>query len=385
MSELDTSLRGLRDELHAAIPVPSVGGVAGRARTRRRTQLAAIVAVIAVALAVPVLRSFSTSVEPAERPRPAQSFVVDFADADHGYALATHCPENGEGCSFSVYATTDGGRSWQRRVLPGPASSYLVAELYVLGPDLLAIDRRNSRLYSADAGRSWQEVAYEWPANEGAPISPGGLLTGVCVRQPSTQDVCRELGTIVPGTGKTRTVPSQPPLYLKRIGSTATAGGRWWTTGRNTATGKWSVAVSGDAGRSWATSKLAVAGVPSVDGWSLVERNGVMYLTANDVMSLLGVWRSTDDGGTWTPTWFMSERTGLPRMVGSPVAAGDGTLILSDGKSTYVSTDQGLTFRRTGDDPHGTVRWTRAGYLRADGDEFAVSVDGLRWRTFTIR
>jgi hypothetical protein len=146
-----------------------------------------------------------------------------------------------------------------------------------------------------------------------------------------------------------------------------------------------SVAVSGDGGRSWMTSELAVAGVPALDGWRLVERNGVMYLTANDSRSLLNVWRSTDDGRTWAPAWSTSDRTRLPRMVGSPIAAGDGTLIMSDATSTYVSTDQGRTFRWAGDDPGGAVTWTRAGYLRSDGDEFALSTDGLRWRTFTIR
>jgi photosystem II stability/assembly factor-like uncharacterized protein len=392
MSELDTSLRGLRDELHAAIPVPDVSGVAGRARSRRRTQLGAIIAVILVALAVPVLRSFSSSVQPAEPP-PEQSFVVDFADADHGYALATHCPKNRQGCSFTMYVTTDGGRNWQPRKLPAPPNpktSYFAATMYVLDPDQIAIDRPGgspmrpmSRVYSPDAGRSWQ-VIDRWAIERFEPVATGGLLTGACFAQPLAAVGCEGLATIQPGSGKTVPIPTQPRLYLQCVGSEATADGRLWTVGRDRSTGAWSVAVSDDDGRTWTTSELAVVGVPAADGWSLVERNGVMYVTANDSRSLLGVWRSTDDGQSWTRTWSMSEKTSLPAIVGSPIAAGDGSLILSDAKLTYVSTDQGRTFRWTGDNPGGTVTWTRAGYLRANGDEYALSKDGLTWRTFTI-
>jgi photosystem II stability/assembly factor-like uncharacterized protein len=391
MSELDTSLLGLRNELHAAIPVPDVSRVAGRARSRRRTQLGAIIAVILVALAVPVLRSFASSVQPAEPPRPEQTFVVDFADADHGYALATHCPKDRRACSFTMYATTDGGRNWQPRKLPAPLNpktSYFAAAMYVLGPDQIAMDwpfgspNEPSRIYSSDAGRNWH-VVQNWSFNVREPTAPGGLLTGACIEQPSGSGVCGNLGTIRPESGVTVQIPTQPPLQLMQAGSEATADGRLWTAGRNRSTGAWSVAVSGDSGRTWTTSELAMVGVPAADGWSLVERNGVMYVTANDSRSLLGVWRSTDDGQSWTRTWSMSDKTSLPAIVGSPIAAGDGRLILSTAKSTYVSTDQGRTFRWTGD-PDGTVTWTRAGYLRANGDEFALSQDGLTWRTFTI-
>jgi photosystem II stability/assembly factor-like uncharacterized protein len=125
----------------------------------------------------------------------------------------------------------------------------------------------------------------------------------------------------------------------------------------------------------------------------VVERNGAMYATASNYGGLVGVWRSLDDGKSWTRTWARTDGRPIPGLVGSPIAAGDGSLVLSDGLTTYVSTDQGATFERTGEKVAGTVRWTRAGYLRSDGlmhpltsegTRFALSSDGVQWREFTV-
>lgn len=140
-----------------------------------------------------------------------------------------------------------------------------------------------------------------------------------------------------------------------------------------------------DDGRTWQTGELDLGStVPASDGWDVVERNGVMYATASTYGGLLGVWVSTDDGRSWTRTWTRDGTRWLPDLVGSPIAAGDGSLVLSDGTTTYVSTDQGRSFEPAGT-AGGSVEWTRAGYLRENGDTFALSSDGLRWREFTVR
>jgi photosystem II stability/assembly factor-like uncharacterized protein len=197
--------------------------------------------------------------------------------------------------------------------------------------------------------------------------------------------MCGGIGSVDPGSGMTVTAPTQPPLEFKQAGSSATEDGRWWVSGRHVNTGSWAISVSADEGRTWSTSEVAVDGTPSLDGWAVVERNGVMYATASTYRELLGVWRSTDDGRSWTRTWAPGAGRELPGVLGMPIAAGDGSLLLPTGTTTYVSTDQGRTFTRTGEELFGMVTWTRAGYLRSNVDEFALSSDGLRWREFTVR
>lgn len=397
MSDLDTSLRALRDELHAVIPVPDVERVAGRARTRRRLQIGAVAAVVAVALAVPVLRAMPSAPGPAAPPVPARtSYDLDFADADHGYALTSSCPEEAGNCSFTMWRTADGGRGWETVQLPPSPnlkSNYFSATMYVLGPEQIAIDRPGGvpgfwdRIYSRDGGQSWQVLDEWFNHDQVGPIPPGGLLSGLCTHQPAPSGGCDHLAAVLPDSGITRNLAAQPPLGLKWVGPAPTQSGKWWVTGRDRATGTWAISVSGDDGRSWSTTLLAVPGVPGFDGWAAVERDGIMYLMAFN-SRLLGVWRSTDAGGTWTRTWGADPAEpaqSLPGVVGTPIATSDGTLVYSDSITTYVSTDLGRSFRRTGDEVTGTVTWTRAGYLRSDTGKYALSTDGVRWREFTVR
>jgi photosystem II stability/assembly factor-like uncharacterized protein len=404
MSELDTALEGLRDELTAAIPLPDVEHVTGRARTRRRLQVGAIATVIMVAAAVPTLRALPGSPVATPPVQPRTGYVMDFADPDHGFAIGRRCEKTREGCSFSFYRTTDGGRDWQTMTLPAPLSpdtGYFSADMYVVGPYEVAINRLSGtpddwvdRIHTTDGGRSWQEVKPPWVGGTTAPLGPRSLLGGTCI-QISAAGMCAGLGMIEPGTAMSTGIPTQLPLgSLSQNGPVATKDGRWWAVSRNDATGRWTMSVSADGGRSWSTSDLNLNDTLGSGGWAVVERNGVMYATASSGSGLLGVWRSTDDGQSWTRTWTAGGRQWIPDLVGTPITASDGSLILSDGVTTYVSTDQGRTFEQTGEKVAGTVRWTRAGYLRSDGNvyatssdgnNFALSTDGLHWRAFTVR
>jgi hypothetical protein len=408
MSELDTALQGLRDELNAAIPLPDVEHVTGRARTRRRLQLGAIAAVVVVAAAVPVLRALPSGSPVAAPPdQPRTGYVVDFADPDHGFAIGRRCEKNRDGCSFSFHRTTDGGRDWQTMTLPAPQNAetgYFSTNMYVVGPDEVVINRLFGssseyldRIHTMDGGRSWQEVEVSWGNSTTTPLGPRSLLSGTCLQIPAPAETCPSgLGTIQSGTAMNIEIPTQPPTGpLSQNGPVATKDGKWWAVGRNDTAGRWTMSVSTDGGRSWSTSDLLnLNDPPGTGGWAVVERNGVMYATASSASRLLGVWRSTDDGKSWTRTWTHDGGQWIPGLIGTPIAAGDGSLILSNGLTTYVSTDQGRTFEQTGEKAAGTVRWTRAGYLRSDGNvyatssdgnNFALSTDGLHWRTFTVR
>lgn len=392
MSDLDTELRALRDELNEAIPLPDVEHVTSRARTRRRLQVIAIAAVIAVAIAVPVLRLLPADPPQVGNPPPppvSNVITMDFFDTEHGYALTRSCPP-GETCTFALFRTADGGRDWERANLPAPLTpktGYFSAGMYVLGPDEVLIYRPNGedsdRIFSTDGGRTWQTTVKWWLLNgAAAPLPPGGNLTGRCGDQHDA-DRCGLVGAHQPDSGAFAPAPTQPPLNTMQLGWSATQDGKWWVAGRDRTNDKWTIAISADDGRTWSASALDLVETPSLGSWGVVERNGVMYATASNYRGLLGVWRSLDDGQSWTRTWSQGSQW-LPAPDATPIAAGDGSLIVSDGKATYVSTDQGSTFRPADKKLTGEVVWTPGGYLRSVGAKFALSTDGLSWREFTV-
>lgn len=386
MSELDTDLRGLRDELTAAIPIPDVERVTGRARTRQRTQLGAIVAVIVVALAVPVLRALPFGKEAAAPPQ-STSYLVDFADPDHGYALARTCVVSNEGCRYTLYRTGDAGKTWQTRTLPptpDDRTTYFAASLYVLGPDEVTIQRprgnESDRVYTTDGGRSWRtSTTYQAASSVTAPLARGTRLVGPCGDQPYPSQGCDLIGAIDPDSGTFVPVPLQPPLTGKQLGEVATEGGTWWVTGLSVTTGRSAISMSNDGGQTWSTTEFS----QSEAAYMVVERDGVLYTVGgfrDDQESGMAVWRSVDGGRTLTRTGVSSTTAGW---YDTPIAANDGSLIVSNGTTTYRSTDMGRTFKRFGD-AVGWVKWTRGGYLRINVNEFALSTDGLHWRKLTI-
>lgn len=404
MSDIDRDLRGLRDELTAAIPLPDVDDVTGRARARRRGQVVAIVAVVvAVAAAVPIARALPIWTTTASTNPAKTTYVVDFADADHGYALTRTCVRGTVGCASTLYQTADGGESWQARKLPRAPSDQFWDVLYVLGPDDVAIATpigiEKTRIFSTDGGRSWGRVENpDTGVTEPVitlSLARGGMLTGGCGAQPFTGDACQVVGSIQPSTGRFVAAPTQPPLNPRQLGPAPTEGGKWWVAGTRDGSDHAWLAVSDDDGQTWSASEMAE--FAGMGGWSVVEHGDTMFATAGAANGLFGVWRSTDGGRSWTRTWTYDPIAAMasggapaedaptegPALVGGPVLAGDGKLIVSNGTKTYVSDDQGRHFRPAGADT-GWVKWTRGGYLRMQGHSFALSADGTHWREFTV-
>lgn len=391
MSDLDAKLRGLRDELNAAIPLPDVERVTGRARARHRLQLAAVVAVVVVALAVPVLRALPPGKETGEPPAPqSTSYLLDFADPDHGYALARRCVVGNEGCRHTLYRTADGGRTWQPRELPplpDGETTYFGASLSVVGPDDVVIERPKGntpdRIASRDGGRTWisNPDKFDMASTNVLPLTRDSLLVGPCGEKMYKAQGCDVIGSIEPNSGDFVAVPEQPPLTGITVGSAATESGLWWVTGSSPTTHGSAISVSADDGMTWLTRELDEA----TQTTTVVEHDGVMYAMGDtiDIQTqdvVLIVWRSDDGGRSWDRMGVTPE---VGSILGTPVAASDGSLTVSDGKTTYVSTDMGRTFRKAGD-AVGVVKWTRAGYLRMNVDRFALSTDGLSWREFTV-
>lgn len=401
MSELDTKLAKLRDDLHTTITPPDLAAIGDRARhrtVRRRTQIGAVAAVVAVSVAVPLLRALPDAAQPPAQPAiPASmTFELDFADADHGYALGSDCEDPDQVCTLALFATGDGGRHWERRTLPEGDELFSVAQLTVIDENRLVVDRiladgeQLTRIVSKDRGSTWQKGALGGVAPS-APLPENGWLQGVCVGED--EGGC-ELGVGTPSQDGDLVVPApaQPSLVEPQVGRVATEGGRFWATGIDRRTGRWAVSVSSDRGETWTTTPLTVPGEPAmIEPWAVVEHDGVMYVTlqgsiAKGPYGLLSVYRSTDDGLTWTNTWQATPETVLQAMLGSPVVTADGTLLVySAAEGTFESADGGRTFTKAGQQLPGEVTWTRGGYVaKVKGHAYAISADGVEWRTFEI-
>ncbi|MDQ3790805.1 MAG: glycoside hydrolase [Actinomycetota bacterium] len=401
MSELDSRLAALRDDLHGSITPPELVRLTARARqrtTRRRMQIGAVAAVVAVSVAVPVLRALPDDHRPATPPLPdSMTIQLDFADTDHGYALGSDCPVPEGSCTLTLFATTDGGRTWERRPLPDHDKRYSLGDVSVLGADRVVLSRVSekkqwARVVSDDGGRTWHDAS-AGPAAAPAPIPDGTWLQTVCVGDEQDAAGCRiGVGTLSEDPERVAPAPSQPPLIEPVIGRSATEGGRYWAAGVERSSGRWAISVTSDGGRTWQTTRVSLPGEPAmIDAWSVVENDGVMYATlqgsiAKGPFGLLAVFRSTDGGVTWTNTWRATPKTVLQAMLGSAVATDDGRLLVySATTGTHESTD-GRTFTRSEVTIPGEVQWTRGGYVAQRGPHtYAMSTDGIRWRIFEIR
>jgi hypothetical protein len=402
MSDLDTMLTGLRDDLRAAITPPDLAHVTGRARqrtVRRRMQVGAVAAVVAVSVAVPVLRSLPDADQsPAEPTVPASTtFDVDFADPDHGYALGSDCTEPEGSCRLTLFASADGGRSWETSGLPKGGERYSWGQLTVLGADRLLVDRasdpdmRVSRIISTDRGRTWRDGELGGVAAP-APLPGDARTHSVCVGEAEDGGCRPGVGALSPDGDTVVPAPAQPPLVEPQAGRFATEGGHFWAAGVDRRTGRWAISVTSNGGTTWSTTPVAIPGEPSMnDAWAVVEADGVLYATlqgsiAKGPFGLLAVFRSTDGGATWTNPWRATQDTVLQAVLGSPVATADGRLLVySATTGTHESRDGGRTFTRSGQRLPGEVQWTRGGYVAERGQHaYAVSADGIRWRDFRI-
>lgn len=399
MSELDTSLQELRDDLRSSITRPDLARVAGRARqrdVRRRMQIGAITAVVLVSVTVPVLRSLSSERPPADQAVSAtMRYHVDFANATHGYALGNACAESaGDPCVFSLLATSDAGRTWQPRTLPANGMLTEQGGMTVLDADHLVVyapapapSTYAARYKSDDAGRTWRESSLL--TREPLQIPAGAELTQLC---GVVGDCASGLGT-VGVDDRAAFLPTQPPLADPQPGRSSTAGGRYWVAGKDRSTDRWAISVTSDEGKTWSTTLVDPPGEPYVSGmpWSVVENNGVMYATVVGAIGagpfgLLAVYRSTDKGMSWTATWQASETNILIAVDGSPIATADGRLLVQSTVGGTLESQDGQTFTVAEYQLPGLVMWTRAGYLAAGKDNsYQLSSDGRVWRSFDIR
>lgn len=401
MPDLDNELAAVRSEMRGIVHPPTFGDVIERSRrraTRRWSVAVAAAAAVAVAVALPVIQSLVRRADPpAAGPLPGHVTDVDFADPTHGYALLNTClpgPRAGRQCDWHVAVTLDGA-SWQLRAAPeldGGSGARVVA----LGGGQAIIEQEGKRWFSRD-GKRWQQVPGPSVSSVNS-IPDGSVLRSACAAAETGFGGCanEKVFAVEPDSGRMAPLANQPAVARPLAQAVPTADGGWWVYGEDPVSHRPALAVSTDAGRSWAVTvppelpgevySIAVVRGPdalyaAAEGMSRKDLNAERRL-------FLGMYRSVDGGRNWEVTWrAATDQQPSPTIVGMPVVTVAGHVLVASPGRAYtgqVSRDGGRTFAPDGSAPPlKWVSWTRGGYLnmrQGSPERFSLSRDGVSWQ-----
>ncbi|MFI7430345.1 hypothetical protein ACIBPB_25410 [Micromonospora sp. NPDC049836] len=414
-----TGLRELFEEAAGSAPPSRLLAdevyTAGRRRwRRRRLAVAALPAVAATAVLAasllatprpagdepPVAGGAGAPASAGERPGQRLQWV-DTADARHLYLLST-CTTPGT-CDKSLAhlsGSDDGGRSWTDRGTPtglGPMA--------VLGPDVLITAAPpdqpgatgTSLMISTDGGRHWRRAQESPPVGA---VPDGG--TAIC--WPETAGASCTVQVVEPESYRVAPLSQQPALLVQPDGLRIDGrSGRLWIPGREPATGRPAVAVSADAGRTWASHVFRDApSCPDAGCQPLslaVDGGGKRVYAVAAGERAVAVYRLT--GGTTGDGWQrLTDTDEIP-----PGTNGYGSFVAADGSHVLFQPDDRHTFgyrywaARGGGAYRsvelaglpataGPVRRTRDGRFYAiDGPANVLygSTDGWHWSPITDR
>ncbi|HEU5475127.1 MAG TPA: hypothetical protein VFV67_31160 [Actinophytocola sp.] len=375
-----------------------------RSPVRRRVLLGVLGALIVVGAAVPLLRTRPDPLPPdAERPTAEQfdsrSWLgsVEFADAQHGYALRGNCFEDVRSpCPIELMVTED-GEHWRAREAPVRKANgrpTAIDRLWVLGSQEVVVGESYptpglQRWYSGDGGLTWRAVPSVVRGSV-PDVPPGGVLDVVCPQPLTEAFQCAAATPVVtlPGTGELAELTGRPPLELKNPRRVpATADGNLWMSGLVPGTGRWAVAVSADAGRTWSVAELPDQGqLPVTSVEVSVGGDTVFAIARHEIGTLRAIYASTDGGRSWRLTRRSGDGRQPVTIAGEAIATADGLLIINTTPdAAFSSRDQGTSFQPAV--TPGIARWTRTGYVvgpAGSPEVFRMSWNGLDWRKLTI-
>jgi hypothetical protein len=311
---------------------------------------------------------------------PGHLYDIQFADAEHGFALATVCPGGQEYCELSFAVTDDGGHVWQRRELPvnrvGAFTPPVLPNLVPVGPDTVGLVGEKAWIRGVGGWRP-MDLASAGPIDS---VGRDGILWArdgeTCT--PGPVYVWRADGTVGP-------LAHQPPL--RACQAVYAVDGSWWVGGYAAGSAGPAVAVSRDGGRSWRPA--ALPGAPG-GAWARVSplasdvyvsvvsrRGGDPY---PETLSLHAVYRSA--GGRpferYGPTTGAVLGEVVPLLDGRLVAAGPGFYVTRAGQ--FVRDNDSLPFV-------GRLARTSSGWVAYNlfnGNWSARSQNGVDWYKLNV-
>jgi hypothetical protein len=359
----------------------------------------------------------SPSLPPPAIPSASQlsgrAVFMAFADERNGFAVMGQCTgeeteagtDDGDNVCRQHVAVLEGGK-WRLRKSPLPdlsGSDGFSADIFALGPGRALITagtggNPDRTWFTDDGARTWKSGTTRVSGTVRA-VPEAARLTWDCLRTQKEEGECgrSRLVATMPDSGEHRALATQPPLSGMVLPAGSSSGGALWASGLDATTGRLALAVSHDQGRTWRAGKLPGAKA-TTSGWRarVIEGPDALYAAEPGQLpeeeevknGLGGLHRSTDGGRSWVRTWTYRPGHEPLSFLGDPIAATDGSLTIHSerGRGVYRSTDGGRSFRRTADagPPAAPVR-TPIGYLGSvDQSSFAVSADGIHWRTFTL-
>jgi hypothetical protein len=333
---------------------------------------------------------------PSATELPGEEVLLEFADEHHAFALLSVCDRPaGPPCAFRIAVLADGG-DWELRDTPLPPAGREGAghSLTVAGPGsarLSAVDPEGGTRswLTTDGARTWRPAPQEPAAPTGEIPRGAELLLDGPVR------------VLMPDTAVYRDLAAQPPL-IRPGRPQRLADGSHWTAGEDPDTGRVLIARTEDHGRGWRL--LGPLPTPSGHGddvriRTLVTGPGTLYafetgalltdvFTGSSAEALVAIHRSTDDGRTWKRAWSGGGGAAPRSLIGTPIAAADGSLTVYADNGIHTSRDGGGTFEitRPGPPPE-EPSLTRAGYLLTDlglPGHYRISADGFSWHTLIL-
>ncbi|ARQ68776.1 WD40/YVTN/BNR-like repeat-containing protein [Streptomyces marincola] len=363
-----------------------------------------------------------TPMPSAEPPRipsadgmPAQDVALQFADPAHAFALLTDCPDRGA-CTISLAVLEDGG-GWHLRDTPlrGTAGDGTDRALEVAGPGSARLIQRDGTggtksWLSTDGGRTWRTASAK-PTGTTEEIPEGATLVAGDTDAPGdiwdswdawdTGGNGEQVEVLMPDTAEYRVLAEQPPLdVVRRLGQLPD--GTYWAQGHATGNGDPAVAVTRDRGRSW--ELLAQPPTPpghshNAEVRSLVAAGDALFAFETGVLladihrgttagALIAIHRSDDGGRSWERVWTGGGGTVPRSLLGTPIAAADGSLVVYADDGIFTSRDGGVSFENTrvGPPPERPAL-TRAGYLLTGlgtPGHYRISADGFTWHTIVL-
>lgn len=286
----------------------------------------------------------TTQTTSSSAPLPAQFYPQSFtAISELTWWLlgSVPCPSGQSGTCLGILETTDGGRTFTAvQTPPAPSSSY---------SQLRFADARNGFAYGPslyathDGGTSWNRVEVGGTVTDLA--ASGGEVYAVVVagnasrlmRSPVSQD---QWTTVTPAGDVSGGLWVQGSNVIVQSGAGTGFGG--------------SVLVSHNGGAGFATYPAPSPGLPC-----RFEGQATPYLWAHCATGMdSSVWRSTDGGATLSPAIGPGARLSLPNS--AAFGAASATTAVIGYSQLYRTADAGATWTPVG--PSGIAQWAYLGF-----------------------